>query len=149
MVLLHGSRKATRERAASLFPKERDGLHTQQDTGLREAYREPFLQIWRDKSGGARSGGDHCGLPRSKVLDDSKKTDAVCGNVSPGKPDIDNIQKAVLDGLNGVAYDDDSQVVDVHCRKVYTDESGLIAGVYIRLTPVMDEWRIPEWLLVQ
>ena len=41
------------------------------------------------------------------------------------------------------------EVVDVHCRKVYTDESGLIAGVYIRLTPVMDEWRIPEWLLVQ
>nr|DAE17478.1 MAG TPA: Endodeoxyribonuclease RusA [Siphoviridae sp. ctoRD1] len=86
-------------------------------------------------------------VPKSWTI--QKKTDAVCGNVSPGKPDIDNIQKAVLDGLNGVAYDDDSQVVDVHCRKVYTDESGLIAGVYIRLTPVMDEWRIPEWLLVQ
>lgn len=36
------------------------------------------------------------------------------------KPDADNILKAVLDGLNGVAYDDDRQVVDVKCRKWYT-----------------------------
>ena len=34
-----------------------------------------------------------------------------------GKPDIDNVCKAVLDALNGVAYKDDSQVVELHVIK--------------------------------
>lgn len=33
------------------------------------------------------------------------------------KPDCDNIAKAVLDALNGVAWDDDSQVVSLQVRK--------------------------------
>ena len=35
------------------------------------------------------------------------------------KPDIDNIIKIVLDGLNGVAYKDDAQVIEVKARKAY------------------------------
>lgn len=33
------------------------------------------------------------------------------------KPDIDNVIKAVLDGLNGLAFVDDVQVVDLHIKK--------------------------------
>lgn len=33
------------------------------------------------------------------------------------KPDVDNIAKIVLDGLNGVAYEDDSQVTSLHVMK--------------------------------
>lgn len=33
------------------------------------------------------------------------------------KPDLDNVIKLVLDGLNGVAYADDSQVTCIHCVK--------------------------------
>ncbi len=33
------------------------------------------------------------------------------------KPDIDNIAKAVMDGLNGVAYEDDVQVVQLLATK--------------------------------
>lgn len=36
------------------------------------------------------------------------------------KPDIDNILKAVLDALNGVAYVDDGQVVKIKANKEYT-----------------------------
>lgn len=41
-----------------------------------------------------------------------------------GRADVDNLSKSILDGLNGVAFDDDSQVVDLHVykRKVKTDE---------------------------
>lgn len=35
------------------------------------------------------------------------------------KPDIDNVIKSVLDGLNGVAYEDDKQVVELHAEKYY------------------------------
>lgn len=37
------------------------------------------------------------------------------------KPDIDNIVKIIMDGLNGVAYRDDAQVVSVMASKVYSD----------------------------
>lgn len=33
------------------------------------------------------------------------------------KPDVDNIAKNVLDALNGIAWDDDSQVVELIVRK--------------------------------
>lgn len=33
------------------------------------------------------------------------------------KMDVDNIAKSVLDGLNGVAYEDDDQVVELLVRK--------------------------------
>ena len=48
-----------------------------------------------------------------KTATDKKKT-------SPTKkPDIDNICKIVLDGLNGVAYADDKQVVSLIANKYF------------------------------
>ena len=35
------------------------------------------------------------------------------------KPDVDNVVKAVMDALNGIAYDDDKQVVWLVIRKMY------------------------------
>lgn len=45
------------------------------------------------------------------------------------KPDVDNIIKAVADALNGIAYHDDSQVVEVTANKVFADEEGLQISV--------------------
>ena len=42
------------------------------------------------------------------------------------KPDIDNILKSIQDGLNGVAYDDDSQVVGVESYKLYTESQSRV-----------------------
>ena len=36
------------------------------------------------------------------------------------KPDIDNIEKIIEDALNGLAYKDDSQIVEVFKRKIWT-----------------------------
>lgn len=42
------------------------------------------------------------------------------GKIFPTKkPDIDNIQKAILDALNGVAFFDDSQICDIRATKRY------------------------------
>ena len=35
-----------------------------------------------------------------------------------GTPDLDNLIKAVSDALNGVAYEDDSQVVEMQAVKL-------------------------------
>jgi Holliday junction resolvase RusA-like endonuclease len=42
---------------------------------------------------------------------------------------VDNVVKAILDGLNGVAYHDDSQVVYVDAEKFYADEPCVIVEV--------------------
>lgn len=38
------------------------------------------------------------------------------------KPDSDNVAKAVLDSLNGIAYNDDSQVTYLVVSKLYSDD---------------------------
>lgn len=38
------------------------------------------------------------------------------------KPDVDNIVKIILDALNMIAYDDDSQVVELSIIKRWTEE---------------------------
>lgn len=37
------------------------------------------------------------------------------------RPDADNISKAILDALNGVAYKDDSQIVALYVFKMWTN----------------------------
>lgn len=37
------------------------------------------------------------------------------------KPDADNIGKIILDSLNGIAYKDDSQIVELRVIKRYTE----------------------------
>jgi len=46
------------------------------------------------------------------------------------RPDIDKLSRAVLDGLTGVAYEDDEQVVKLTATKEYGDTE----GVTIRFT---------------
>lgn len=43
--------------------------------------------------------------------------------VPQSKPDLDNVAKAVLDALNGIAYIDDKQVYSLTCAKFYDFES--------------------------
>jgi Holliday junction resolvase RusA-like endonuclease len=38
------------------------------------------------------------------------------------RPDADNYLKTVMDGLNGIVYIDDSQIVMAHVSKLYTTE---------------------------
>nr|DAO36004.1 MAG TPA: Endodeoxyribonuclease RusA [Caudoviricetes sp.] len=69
---------------------------------------------------------------------DSKRTWAQkeSGQVLPvKKPDCDNIAKAILDALNGLAYDDDSQIVSAVILKKY----GFPARVEVMLYEIKQE----------
>lgn len=49
--------------------------------------------------------------------------DMLDGRILPTKtPDADNVAKIILDGLNKVAWDDDTQVVDVMVTKRYAED---------------------------
>mgnify|MGYP001248527504 CR=1 FL=1 len=72
------------------------------------------------------------GIPKSSSK--KRKVEMMAGRGLPTKkPDTDNIAKIVLDALNGLAYPDDKQVVELHVIKEYDLES----CVTVELTP----WR--------
>lgn len=55
-----------------------------------------------------------------KSWNKSDKESAELGGIRPiVKPDIDNLVKLVGDSLNGIAYKDDSQIVEVMAVKKY------------------------------
>jgi len=58
-----------------------------------------------------------------KSFSKSKVMSAKLGFLLPTKkPDLDNIAKTILDGLNAYAYHDDAQVVKLSMEKVYGEK---------------------------
>lgn len=54
------------------------------------------------------------------------------GEIKPTiKPDIDNIIKIVMDALNKLAYHDDSQVVELHAEKAYSDKPRVFVMIFV------------------
>jgi Holliday junction resolvase RusA-like endonuclease len=47
-----------------------------------------------------------------------------CALYMPSRPDTDNLIKMIGDGLNGVAWHDDGQIVEVKARKYYHEIGG-------------------------
>ena len=63
----------------------------------------------------------------------TKKKAKIEGMIRPTvKPDCDNSAKSILDSLNGLAYQDDKQVVELSIKKYYAEN----AEVRVRLTEV-------------
>lgn len=59
-----------------------------------------------------------------KSASKKKAADMLAGRILPTKkPDADNIAKVICDALNGVAYHDDTQVVRLTVKKVYTKDN--------------------------
>jgi len=56
-------------------------------------------------------------LKRPKYMMKKTMTNPKCYNTK--RPDIDNYIKSILDGLNGVAFEDDGQVAEIIVRKWY------------------------------
>jgi len=68
----------------------------------------------------------HIGIPIPPSYSKTRQKACIEGLERPTKkPDIDNIVKAVLDGMNGIVYLDDKQVVDLHLTKVYSETEGI------------------------
>lgn len=72
-----------------------------------------------------------CQVPAS--WSKKKAAQALAGQIHPTtKPDQDNVLKALFDGLNGVTWRDDVQVVEIVSRKRYAETPGL----HVEIEPI-------------
>ena len=63
-----------------------------------------------------------------------KTAEALAGDVMPTKkPDADNVLKAICDGINGIVFKDDVQVVNVSLSKRFSETP----GVSVRVIPLV------------
>ena len=65
----------------------------------------------------------------------SKKRAEACLNDSEKhtkRPDLDNVVKAVIDGMDKIVFDNDSQITSIHATKVY----GQVAKVEVMVKQV-------------
>lgn len=66
----------------------------------------------------------------AKSTSKKKMQQMLNGEILPlKKPDMDNIVKVIADALNGVAYLDDSQIVLVKAKKVYSAIEGVDVAI--------------------
>lgn len=95
-------------------------------------YRTQGGRHWLDQPVRVEIIAEHLAPKVSK----GKRAAMIAGEVYPLiKPDADNIAKIVLDALNGVAYNDDKQVVELTIRKRWSDD----ARVLIRVERIQTE----------
>lgn len=61
--------------------------------------------------------------PVPKSATKKQRADMLAGRIfKTTRPDGDNIEKAIFDALNGMAYDDDGQICYQTCQKRYAEE---------------------------
>ena len=62
-------------------------------------------------------------IPLLKSFNKNKREMALKGYLRPPtRPDIDNYIKGTLDSLNGLFWEDDGQIVELHAGKYYSDK---------------------------
>ena len=111
------------------------GLHYTQDK-TRDAEIKTALAYkiaargYRFPEGAAVAVTIHAYYPIPQRTSKAKREEMIMGNLLPTvKPDVDNVSKLILDALNGVAYDDDKQVVGGTAWKWYSDNPHIVVTV--------------------
>jgi Holliday junction resolvase RusA-like endonuclease len=69
-------------------------------------------------------------LPIPASWSGKRRAAAIVGDIRPtSRPDIDNYAKCAADAINGIVIHDDSQIVELDARKVYSVAPKLIVTV--------------------
>jgi Holliday junction resolvase RusA-like endonuclease len=69
-------------------------------------------------------------LPIPASWSAEERAKAIVGERMPtGPADVDNYLKAVFDGMNGIVFGDDAQIVELSARKIYSVDPKTVANV--------------------
>lgn len=104
---------------ASVTPKGGIVMRTPDKTA---SYEQLIWFHYRQAGGGILNGNLSMRIVAVRKIPGSlsgKKQSDLRGRYCRSKPDLDNIIKVLCDALNGVAYQDDSQVVKVVAEKLW------------------------------
>lgn len=73
----------------------------------------------------------HFSMPIPKSTPTGKRAKMVEGDIAHTKrPDVDNLTKSILDALNGVAWADDSQIVQLCVVKQYAEKPSIWLHIF-------------------
>lgn len=71
------------------------------------------------------------GLPVPTSWSTRRRAAALAGLIAATKrPDADNVVKGVLDGCNGIAFDDDAHIVELVVTKRYAEQPGVRVDIH-------------------
>ena len=103
------------------------GRFVQTYTDKETATWENFVRLSYINSGGEKLSGNievviQSYFPIPKSVSKKKRAQLV-GAPFPHKPDCDNLAKSILDALNGIAFDDDMQVIMLVVTKFYAEDA--------------------------
>jgi Holliday junction resolvase RusA-like endonuclease len=59
-----------------------------------------------------------------------KRQQAMMGEIVPGKPDLDNISKSILDAVQGIVIDDDKNVIKLTVEKRFAFQPRVEVHIY-------------------
>ena len=119
----------------------RGGYVTAYTPDKTRAYESTVLSAYKAAGGGLIDGPVAVRLTAWQALPQratkAQRAAAERGEIYPiRKPDLDNVIKIVLDALNGHAYGDDTQVVQIDARKLYTPGESHITVTVGRLDEI-------------
>ena len=113
-----------KERPRATVVAGRAKIYTPRTT---EAYEKRIRTEWVKAYGDKPEEGPlrariYFGMPIPKSETKANKALMMVRKLFPAKkPDLDNLIKAVMDAVNGVAYKDDCQIVTILARKNYSE----------------------------
>lgn len=98
---------------------------------------EQWVKMCYIEAGGKHLGSGPIGIELlvyykiPKSFNKTKQQQALDGTIKPTvKPDCDNVLKIICDSLNGIAYDDDKQIVTAVVNKHYAYEPSVLVNIY-------------------
>lgn len=106
---------------------------------LKEGYKWQIKSQFRDEPITAPFAADIIFfMPIPKSLSGVKKRQMLNGRIPHiKKPDLDNLSKFIFDCMNTLVFDDDSQLVELRAKKIYSDKPGTL----VRIIPLADDKR--------
>ena len=108
-------------------PRAKQSFRVTNKNGRTGGFQPARLRSWQDSVGWEAK---QAGFKPDNLLTGEIGVSLTFYLPTLGKVDLDNLSKAVMDGMNGVVWEDDQQVIELRIRKFYRPA---LPGVSVRI----------------